>query len=88
MLDEEHDREELEKHNLSDEDMFDEMVDIHGKVKGKQIDNNYIEDEAWDVDLDAYSIRSVTSGDDLSDFINDDTTDYETTDADNSDDEF
>ena len=88
VLDEEHDREELDKHNLIEEDMFDEMVDIDGKVNGKKNCTNYIEDESWEVDSDAYSIRSVSSGDDISDFINDNTTDYETTDGDDSDEEF
>ena len=37
VVDEEHDREELDKHNLIEEDMFDEMVDIDGKVNGKKI---------------------------------------------------
>lgn len=73
---------------MSDEDMFDEMVDINGKIKGKKMSDNYIEDEAWEVDSDAYSIRSVSSSSDLSSFINDGTTDYETTDADDSDDDF
>ena len=68
--------------------MFDEMVDINGKIKGKKMSDNYIEDEVWEVDSDAYSIRSVSSSSDLSSFINDGTTDYETTDADDSDDDF
>ena len=73
---------------MSDEDMFDEMVDINGKIKGKNMSDNYIDDEAWEADSDAYSIRSVSSGDDSSSFINDETTDYETIDADDSDDDF
>ena len=68
--------------------MFDEMVDINGKIKGKNMSDNYIDDEAWEVDSDAYSNRSVSSGDDSSSFINDETTDYETTDADDSDDDY
>ena len=68
--------------------MFDEMVDINGKIKGKKMSDNYIDDEAWEVDSDAYSNRLVSSSSDLSSFINDETTDYETTDADDSDDDF
>ena len=49
---------------MNDEDMFDEMVDINGKIKGKKMSDNYIEDEAWEVDSDAYSIRSVSSSSD------------------------
>ena len=73
---------------MSDEDMFDEMVDINGKIKGKNMSDNYIDDEAREVDSNAYSIRSVSSGDDSSSFIDDETTYYETTNADDIDDDF
>ena len=78
----------LDEHNMNDVDMWDDMVDIHGKINGKDINMNYIDDEAWEVDSDAYSKRSVSDSDDLSSFINDNTTDYESTEESNSEDDF
>ena len=65
--------------------MFDKMVDIDGKIKGEHVYDNYMDDEAWEVDSDAYNIRSMSSNDG---FINDGTTDYETIDDGNNDDDF
>lgn len=78
----------LNKNNTSENDMWDDMVDIDGKINGKDVVNNYLDEEAWEVDSDAYSVRSVTDDDDLTSFINDGPTDYETTDDEKSDDEF
>ena len=96
--------------------MWDEMVDIHGKLHGKDVNMNYIDEGAWEVDSDAYSQRSVSDSDDInmnyideeafkvddgaysnlsvsdtddtSSFINDNTTDYESTEDSNSEDDF
>ena len=85
---EENDIEDLQKDDISDEDMFDEMIDINGKTKEDDMFDNYSDDESWEVDSDAYSVSSVSSGDESSSFINDGTTDYETTDSDDDDDDF
>ena len=73
---------------MNEDDMWDDMIDIHGKLHGQEANMNYIDDEAWEVDSDAYSKQSVSDSDDSNSFINDDTTDYETTEDSNSDDEF
>ena len=75
----------MQKHNSPDDDLFDETIDIDGKIQGKHVYDSYMDDEAWEVDSDAYSRRSVSSNDG---FINDGTTDYETSDDGNSDDDF
>ena len=67
--------------------MWDDMVDIHGNLHGKHVDN-YSDEEVWEVDSDAYSKRSVSDSDDSDSFINDDTTDYESTDDSSSEDSF
>ena len=45
--------------------MWDDMVDIDGIVKGKHILDDYINEEAFEVDSDVYSIRSVSSTDEF-----------------------
>ena len=67
--------------------MWDDMVDIHGNLHGRYVDN-YSDEEVWEVDSDAYSKQSVSDSDDSPSFINDNTTDYESTDDNSSDDSF
>ena len=87
-VEEEYDREELDKTTMNEPDMWDEMIDIHGKHHGKDANMNYIDKEAWEVDSDAYSQHSVSDSDDISSFINDNTTDYESTEDSNSEEYF
>ncbi|PWA89064.1 phosphoenolpyruvate carboxylase 2 [Artemisia annua] len=61
----EHDKALIHKHNMSHDDMWDNMVDIDGKLNGKDACDSYIDEETWEVDSDVYSIRSVSSTDDL-----------------------
>ena len=86
-VEEEYDREELDKTTMNEPDMWDDMVDIHGNLHGRYVDN-YSDEEVWEIDSDAYSKQSVSDSDDISSFINDNTTDYESTEDINSDDEF
>ena len=78
----------LDEHNMNDVDMWDDMVDIHGKINGKDSNMNYIDDEAWEVDSDVYTKSSASETDDLASFINDGSTDYESTDNSSGDDDF
>ena len=77
----------LIEHNMDEETMWDDMVDIDGNLHGRYVDN-YSDEEVWEVDSDAYSKQSVSDSDDLASFINDNTTDYESTDDNSSDDSF
>ena len=74
----ESDKELIHRHNMSHDDMWDHMVDIDGKLNGEDAFDSYIDEEAWEVDSDVYSIRSISSTDDLAEFINDCSDDYET----------
>ena len=92
-IDEEYDRELLDEHNMNEDDMWDDMVDIRGNKHRRYVED-YSDEEVWEVDSDAYSKRSVSDSDDISiftndeisSFINDDTTDYETNDDTSSED--
>lgn len=86
--DDEYARGLLHNHNIDDDDVRDQMVDINGKVNGKDICVNYIDDEAWEVDYDAYTKSSASKTNDLASFINDESTDYESTDNSSGDDDF
>ena len=77
----------MDEHNIHDDNMWDDMVDIRGNLNGKHVDT-YSDEEVWEVDSDAYSKSSATDSDDSSSFINDNTTDYESTDSNSSEDSF
>ena len=87
VIDEEYDRELLDEHNMNEDSMLDDMVDIHGNLHGRYVDS-YSDEEDWEVDSNAYSKESLSDSDDLPSFINDNTTDYESTDDNSSDDSF
>ena len=78
----------LHDHNMSDDDVRDQMVDIDGEVNGEDVYPNYLDDEAFEVNSDTYTTSATSNTNDCASFINDDSTDYESTDNSSGDDKF
>ena len=67
--------------------MWNDMPDIDGIVNGQNICNRNLNEEAWEVGSNTYTVSYDSNTDDMSSFINDSSTDYESSDDDDSEDE-
>ena len=72
---------------MVDNDVWDKMPNIDGKVHGRTIHISDVDEETWEINSAAYSVSYDSNDDDVSNFINDGSTDYETTSDDDSEDE-
>lgn len=72
---------------MDDDDIWDELPDIDGNMHSKSIQTVNVDDEMSTMDSDTCNVSYGSDEDDISAFINDGSTDYETTSNDESDDE-